>query len=90
MNTRLRCFCQLADLSEAAGFLTTTRRHLHQHPELSYEEVNTARLVAEQLQAWGWQVTRGVGGHGVVGSLREGTGTRSVAVRADMDALPIP
>ena len=90
MNTRLRCFCQLGDLTAEAGFLATTRRHLHQHPELSYQEVDTARLVADQLQAWGWEVTCGVGGHGVVGSLREGTGLRSVAVRADMDALPIP
>ncbi len=90
MNTRLRCYCQLGDLSGAAGFLADTRRHLHQHPELSFEEKDTAALVAKYLEEWGWQVTRGVGGHGVVGTLREGAGTRSVALRADMDALPIP
>jgi hippurate hydrolase len=90
VNARLRCYCQLGDLSGAAGFLADTRRHIHQHPELSFEEKDTAALVAGYLEEWGWQVTRGVGGHGVVGTLREGAGTRSVALRADMDALPIP
>ena len=90
MNARLQCFCQLADLSGAAGFLTETRRHLHHRPELSFEEADTAALVAQRLQEWGWEVTRGVGGHGVVGTMRQGSGTRAVALRADMDALPIP
>ncbi len=89
MNARLRCFCQLGDLEHAAGFLTETRRDLHRHPELSFQEERTAAVVAERLQEWGWEVTRGVGGHGVVGSMRAGAGTRSVALRADMDALPI-
>ena len=89
MNSRLRCFCELGDLSGSAGFLAATRRHIHQHPELSFQEADTAELVAGHLQEWGWAVTTGVGGHGVVGTMREGTGTRSVALRADMDALPI-
>ena len=89
MHTRLRCFCELGDLLGAAGMLATTRQRIHQHPELSFEEVNTAALVAEQLQGWGWDVTRNVGGHGVVGTLRAGIGSKSVALRADMDALPI-
>jgi len=89
VKARLRCFCQLGDLSGQAGFLAATRHHLHQHPELSFEEADTADLVARHLEEWGWQVTRGVGGHGVVGTLRQGQGTRSIAVRADMDALPI-
>jgi len=89
MNAPLRCYCQRGDLSAAAAELAATRRHLHQHPELSFQEADTAALVAERLQAWGWQVTRGVGGHGVVGTLSAGHGTRRVAVRADMDALPI-
>lgn len=90
MNDRLRCFCQLADLDGAAGFLTATRQHLHRHPELSFEEAETAALVAGHLAEWGWQVTRHVGGHGVVGTLTVGDGPRNVALRADMDALPIP
>ena len=90
MNNRLRCFCQLGDLSGSAGFLSATRRHIHQHPELSFQEADTAALVARHLQEWGWGVTRGVGGHGVVGTLRVGSSSKSIALRADMDALPIP
>src|SRR5690606_3441210 len=54
-----------------------------------FEEVETSELVATLLTEWGYQVTRNVGGHGVVGTLKVGDGPRSVAVRADMDALPI-
>ena len=89
MKARLRCFCQLGDLSGSAAFLAATRQHIHQHPELSFQEVDTAALVARHLEEWGWQVTRGVGGHGVVGTMRVGTPVRSIALRADMDALPI-
>jgi hippurate hydrolase len=89
MNNRLRCFCELGDLSGSAGFLAATRRHIHQHPELSFQEADTADLVARHLQEWGWEVTCRVGGHGVVGTMRQGSGKRSVALRADMDALPI-
>ena len=52
-------------------------------------EVATAALVAKRLEEWGYEVTRGIGGHGVVGRLRIGEGKRSVSLRADMDALPI-
>ncbi len=90
MNTSLRCFCQLSDLSASAGFLAATRQHIHQHPELSFLEADTSALVARHLDEWGWAVTRNVGGHGVVGTLRAGDSTRSLALRADMDALPIP
>ena len=89
MNDRLRCFCQLGDLSGQAGFLTATRQHIHRHPELSFQEADTAALVAGHLEDWGWAVTRNVGGHGVVGTLRAGSGGKAIALRADMDALPI-
>jgi hippurate hydrolase len=89
MGSPYACFCQLGDLSGAAGFLTQTRHLLHSRPELSFEEVETSELVAGLLSEWGYEVTRNVGGHGVVGTLRNGDGKRSVAVRADMDALPI-
>lgn len=82
-------YCEVADLIGARAELAAIRHHLHQHPELSYEEVDTARYVADKLQAWGYRVTRRVGGHGVVASMQCGDGTRSVGVRADMDALPI-
>ena len=89
MNAPLRCLCRIDDLDADAGFLAQTRRHLHRHPELSFQEAATAELVAGRLQAWGWEVTRGVGGHGVVGTLRVPGSGRSVALRADKDALPI-
>ena len=65
------------------------RRDIHAHPELRFEENRTADLVAAKLTEWGIAVTRGLGGTGVVGTLRHGTSTRSVGLRADMDALPI-
>ncbi|ADK99945.1 amidohydrolase [Brevundimonas subvibrioides] len=67
------------------------RRDLHQHPELGLAETRTAAFVAERLKAMGIEVREGVGRTGVVGVLR-GTGTgpqRVVALRADMDALPV-
>ncbi|WP_412778208.1 M20 aminoacylase family protein [Thalassospira lucentensis] len=66
------------------------RQHLHAHPELSYQENETAKFVAEKLRSYGIEVTEGVGGTGVVGVLH-GTqaGGRSIGLRADMDALAI-
>ena len=65
------------------------RRRIHSHPELAYEENTTADLVAERLERWGYEVHRGLGVTGVVGTLRAGSGTRRIGLRADMDALPI-
>ncbi len=69
--------------------LTGWRRHLHANPELSLQEANTARFVCERLAELGIPFTAGVGGHGVVASLRRGSSNRSVGLRADMDALAI-
>jgi hippurate hydrolase len=68
--------------------LLDTYRQLHQHPELSFQEEWTAGQLAEALQAMGAEVTRGVGGHGVVGILRNGDGA-TVLIRTDLDALPV-
>jgi len=65
------------------------RRDFHQHPELSGEEARTSKIVAEHLRALGIETTTGVGGHGVVGVLRGGKPGQTVALRADMDALPV-
>lgn len=62
--------------------------HFHEHPELSFEETETAARVAEELRAAGVEVTEGVGGTGVVGMIENGPGP-TVLVRADMDGLPI-
>jgi amidohydrolase len=71
--------------------LIATRRDLHAHPELGFEERRTGALVAERLERLGYTVRKGVGKTGVVG-VRDGAPTESarcVLVRADMDALPI-
>lgn len=65
------------------------RRDIHAHPELSGQEARTAKLVAEHLRRLGMDVQTGVGGHGVVGTLRGAKPGRTVALRADMDALPV-
>jgi len=82
-------YCTTGDLEPDRDELTALRRRIHQHPELSHKEVETARLVAEKLRAWGYEVTEGVGGTGVVAQLKVGSGTRRIGIRADMDALPI-
>lgn len=63
-------------------------KDLHQHPELSLQEQRTAEIAAKHLDSLGFEVHRGVGGHGVAGVLRNG-GSKTVLLRADMDALPI-
>jgi metal-dependent amidase/aminoacylase/carboxypeptidase family protein len=63
-------------------------KHLHAHPELSLQEVRTAARLARELREAGFTVTENVGGHGVVGVLRNGKGP-TVLVRTDMDALPV-
>jgi hippurate hydrolase len=63
-------------------------RHLHAHPELSLQEEKTAARLARELKEIGFEVTEKVGGHGVVGVLRNGSGP-TVMVRTDMDALPV-
>ncbi|MFP6560517.1 M20 aminoacylase family protein [Paraburkholderia sp. B3] len=65
------------------------RHAIHAHPELGFEEFVTSDLVAARLAEWGYEVHRGLGGTGVVGTLKMGDGARRLGLRADMDALPI-
>jgi len=65
------------------------RHHLHAHPETGFEEHGTAAFVAERLASFGLDVQRGIGGTGVVATLRAGGGNRAIGLRADMDALNI-
>ncbi len=65
------------------------RRDLHEHPELGNEETRTAAFVAAQLKSWGLEVQTGVARTGVVGVLKGGKPGRVVALRADMDGLPL-
>ena len=76
-------------LHGCADELRSWRHQIHRYPELAFDEHKTGDLVAGLLQAWGYEVSRGLAGTGVVGTLRCGTGTRRLGLRADMDALPI-
>ena len=81
----------MSDLIDAdLPFLTDLRRDLHAHPELGFEEERTSAIVAHLLAEAGLEVHRGLGGTGVVGTLRYGNGPRSIGLRADMDALAMP
>src|SRR5699024_9400268 len=69
--------------------LVEIRRNLHMHPELSHHEVETPKMIAKYLRDLGIEVREGVGGRGVVGYLKGGKPGKTVALRADFDALPI-
>lgn len=78
-----------------ADELAAWRRDLHAHPELAFAEHRTSDFVAAKLESWGLEVTRGIAGTGLVGTLRQGSGARgkggrAIGLRADMDALPMP
>ena len=76
-------------VSAVEGHMIAWRRDIHQHPELSNQEHRTAKLVAEHLKKLGLEVKTGVGGTGVVGLLKGDLPGKVVALRADMDALPV-
>ena len=75
-------------VGQAAG-IAAIRRDIHAHPELCFEEVRTADLVAAQLTAWGIPIHRGMGTTGVVGIVQNGSSKRAIGLRADIDALPM-
>jgi len=80
----------LAEAEALRDDLVALRRDLHMHPELGFQEFRTSQLVAERLDALGYEVQRGVGKTGVVALLQGGLpGDRTVLLRFDMDALPI-
>ena len=70
--------------------LVAIRRHLHAHPELSYEEVETSKFISQKLNEYGIEHTTNIGGHGIVGLIKGKNPTKkTIALRGDMDALPI-
>lgn len=75
-------------VTQAAG-IAALRRDIHAHPELCFQEVRTADLVAAKLTEWGIPIHRGMGKTGVVGVVKNGQSPRAVGLRADMDALPM-
>jgi hippurate hydrolase len=72
-----------------AASIANVRRDIHAHPELCFQEVRTADLVAAKLTEWGIPIHRGLGTTGVVGIVKSGTSARAIGLRADMDALPM-
>src|SRR5436853_1906185 len=83
-----------SDIDELVPDIVAMRRDFHEHPELAFEEVRTSGIVAQRLRALGLEVQTGVAKTGVVGVLRgeatsPGAGGKTIAIRADMDALPI-
>ena len=70
-------------------WLVEIRRTIHRHPELGFEEVETSKLISEWLQKFGLEVKRGMAKTGVVGLLKGKKPGRTIAIRADMDALPM-
>jgi amidohydrolase len=77
----------IAEIEALHQEMTGWRRDFHMHPELGYEETRTSEIVATKLAGFGIEVHRGLGRTGVVGVLRAGTGSGSIGLRADMDAL---
>ena len=80
------------DIDELVPDMVALRRDLHEHPELAFEEVRTSGIVAQRLRALGLEVQTGIAKTGVVGLLHGGAGrpgAKTIAIRADMDALPI-
>ena len=65
------------------------RRNIHMYPELGYQEIRTAKLIEEHLRKWGYKVITGIAETGVIGILKGKEGEKTIALRADMDALPI-
>lgn len=78
----------LAGLEQLLPSLEAVYKDIHSHPELSMQERRTAKIAADHLEAAGYEVTTGVGGTGVVGVLKNGSGP-TIMLRADMDALPV-
>lgn len=70
-------------------WLVSIRQDFHRTPEVGFEEVQTSERIARELTALGIEVSRGIGGTGVVGTLTRGTGGRVIGLRADMDALTL-
>ena len=79
----------LEPIVASAPEIAALRKDIHAHPELCFQEVRTADVVASKLAEWGIPMHRGMGTTGVVGILKAGTSERAIALRADMDALPM-
>lgn len=86
MSTYTSMFTQIEELFDE---MVKLRRHFHENPELSFEEVETPKTIAAYLRALGIEVETEVGGRGVIGRIYGGKPGKTIALRADFDALPI-
>ncbi|WP_026037974.1 M20 aminoacylase family protein [Halomonas sp. KM-1] len=77
------------EIDDLVAPLVSFRRDLHANPELGYQEHRTAKKIEEALRELGLEVHTGIGGTGIVASLKVGSSPRTIGLRADMDALPI-
>jgi len=84
MNIQIR-----SEIQAIKDIIVSTRRDIHQHPELAFDEHRTSKLVAERLESFGIEIQTGVGKTGVVGTLKGKNDGKTIAFRADMDALPM-
>src|SRR5699024_3149657 len=85
----MRLTVELIDSQEVFENMVEWRRHLHQNPELSFQEEKTAVFIKEKLESIGLDVQSNIGGNGVVASLSGDQPGQTIALRADFDALPI-
>ena len=69
--------------------MVSWRHHLHQHPETAFEEQQTSAFIAEKLKSFGLEVHEGLAGTGIVATLTKGNSSKKIALRADIDALPV-
>ena len=77
------------DLQDLETDLIAIRHHLHQNPELAFNEFGTTAYIKPMLKEWGYTLTEGIGGTGFVATLKYGNSNKVIGIRADMDALPI-
>jgi amidohydrolase len=77
------------EIRALAPSMIAMRRDFHRHPEIGFEEFRTAGILADHLESLGLEVSRGVGGTGVIAELRGAHAGKTVMLRVDIDALPI-
>jgi hippurate hydrolase len=82
----------LKKMQSQNGEFKTWRHHLHQNPEIAFEETGTSDYIAQLLTSWGVEIHRGLAKTGIVATIKgkKGTSTRAIGLRADIDALPMP
>ncbi|MBZ7941387.1 M20 aminoacylase family protein [Campylobacter molothri] len=82
----MKLISEIVDLKDE---FVKIRHQIHENPELGFDEIQTARLVAKKLKDFGYEVYEGIGKTGVVGVLKKGNSDKKIGLRADMDALPM-